>query len=173
MHCFNVFFALAALLALTLADGAAIITAMQKIQTDTIALKSTIASYTGNPLTSVKILVQSIKLLKTIEDGTETAQASAELTVNEALTLAVETTKLGTVVQSSLDTISRKKKTFQKNLLQPVVLITLKQQQEATENFSTAVVEKVPEALRSIAEMLIAPVKTKFEEVIAEYKRIR
>lgn len=171
MQLFKLIFSLGFLLPFCIADGAAIQAAIQGIVADTIELNSTVASYNGEILKLIKILSSSINLQKAIEEGTGIAEESAELEPLEAITIAGETQALAGAVQSSLDTIVAKKPVFKKRLLQPAILLTLKQQSKASDEFSAAVLEKVPEALREIAGSLVQPIKDAFAAAIAEYKK--
>ncbi|KAF2197245.1 hypothetical protein GQ43DRAFT_466559 [Delitschia confertaspora ATCC 74209] len=171
MRFFKVFCTIGALLPFAMADGAAIVNAMKDIETQTIALNTTVAAFNGNPLKVVDILLKSTSLLTTIKKGTKIAKDSASLTDLEALGLAGETQSLASIVSSSLTTIVSKKKVFQKDLLQPAIYLTLKQQKEVSDKFSTVVVSKVPEALRGVAQSLVDPIDVAFDAAIAEYKK--
>ena len=171
MQFFKFFLFLASIVGLALADGAAIIAAMKEVVTDSITLNDTVASYNGELLTLLKILSQSTHLLKTIKEGTKVAEESAPLEALEALGVAEETQALVGAVQSSLSTIVSKKQVFQKRLLQPAILLTLKTQQSVSSDFSEAVVEKVPAELQEVAKQLVAPVDEAFVAAIAEYKK--
>ncbi|KFY87240.1 hypothetical protein V500_07043 [Pseudogymnoascus sp. VKM F-4518 (FW-2643)] len=165
-----------ALLASTVvADGAAILAAMTKISAATSKLNGTIADFHGGLIglgETIPILIQSTTLLNDIKEGTKTADASAELTVDETIQVAGATSNLVAGVQSSLKTIVATKPEFDELLvISPVILINLEQQKSATDKFSKAVVAKLPEQFRSIAEGLIAPIDVAFDEAIATYKK--
>lgn len=171
MQLFKLIFSLGFLLPFCLADGAAIQAAMQAIVADTISLNTTVASYNGEILKLLKILGASTHLLKAIKEGTDVAEDSEPLNALEAITIAGETQSLAGAVQSSLETIVAKKPIFKKKLLQPAILLTLKTQSKASDEFSAAVLEKVPEELRGLAETLVQPIKDAFAAAIAEYKK--
>lgn len=171
MRFLNLLLPLFSLLPFALADGAAIQSAMKAIIQDTTTLNSTVASYNGQILTLLKILEDSIKLQNTVKSGTETAEDSAPLSALETLGVAGDTQTLTATVQSSLDTIVAKKKTFQKFLLQPAILLTLKQQRSGSTDFGNAVVAKVPEELRGVAQNLIKPVEDAFNKAVDEYEK--
>jgi hypothetical protein len=170
MQLFRIIFSLGFFLPFAIADGAAVQASIQDIVADTISLNSTVASYNGEILKLLKILGSSTDLLKAIKSGTKTAEESAEFNFIEAITIAGETQTLGAAVQSSLSTIVSKKKVFQKRLLQPAILLTLKEQEKASDKFSAAVVAKVPADLQATAKQLVAPIKEAFAAAIAEYK---
>lgn len=170
MQFFKLIFSLGFLLPFCMADGAAIAGAIQNIVEDSIALNATIASYNGEILKLIKILSASTALQNTIKDATATAEDSEPLNALEAITIAGETQALAGAVQSSLDTIVAKKPVFKKNLLQPAILLTLKQQSKLSDEFSAAVSEKLPEELRELAGTLVQPIKDAFAAAIAEYK---
>jgi hypothetical protein len=161
---------LASILTPVIADGAAITEAISQISNDTIALNTTLSSWTGNPFTVIDIVIESTALLVHINAGTDTAKASANLTLTEAVRVAQATLKLNAVVISALTTIEAKKPLFQKLLLQPVILLNLVLQHNATDSFAAAVVEKVPASLQTYAKTLTVAIDKKFTEAITIYE---
>lgn len=170
MKLLSSFLLLASILTPVLADGASVLTAISKISNDTIALNSTLGPWTGNPFTVIDIVIKSTSLLTSINEGTDTATASANLTLLEAIGIAQAVLKLNVVVISSLSTVEAKKPYFQKLLLQPVILLNLILQRDATDRFSAALVAKVPVALQAFAASLTVPIDNKFTEAIAAYE---
>ncbi|ELR08776.1 hypothetical protein GMDG_03454 [Pseudogymnoascus destructans 20631-21] len=165
-----------ALLATTVvADSASILAAMAKISGDTSKLNATIAKFHGGLIglgESIPILIQSTTLLHDINQGTKAAGASVELTFDETIQVASATADLVTSVQSSLQTILRTKPRFDRLLvISPIILINLKQQKAATDKFSKAVITKLPEEFRAIAESITAPIDVAFNDAIAKYKK--
>jgi hypothetical protein len=157
------------IISLALVDGASIAAAMQKITADSTALNETVASFNGNLLTVLDILGKSTELLLAINDGTRTAQSSANLTDLDVLGIVGPTQTLVTTVNQTLTTIINKKPIFEKELLSLAILLNLKTEKAASDKFSDAVVEKVPTALQDTARTLVAPIDDAFEEAIAEY----
>lgn len=152
------------------ADGAAIISAMTKVADDSVALNDTLAPWDGNIFDILNIFVESTKLLKDIDSATSTAKASANLTAAEGLAVAKETISLSSIVQSTLETVVAKKDEFADLLLQVAILLELKAEKSATDDFSTAVMAKLPQALQSAAPSLIKPIDDAFDKAIAAYE---
>lgn len=160
-----------ALAATAIADGKAITDAMAKIQSQTADLGTTVTNWKGDLLGALPITVKSTKLLQQIKSGVKVAKQSANLTFDEALGVAGATTELGKVVQTSLQAIVDAKPKFDKLIiLSPVVLINLELEQDATDDFSGAVVSKVPEALQGIAKQLIQPIDDAFAAAIDKFR---
>jgi hypothetical protein len=155
-----------------LADGAAIASSLATISNATIALNSSVNSFRadGDPLKLLPIIVQATTLLNDIKSGTKTASASANLTLDETLTVASSTLALVSNVESTLDNIVAAKALFALELVGPVILLNLNQEKTATDQFSAAVVSKVPAALQATALSIIAPIDTAFTAAIAAYK---
>ncbi|KAH6895965.1 hydrophobic surface binding protein A-domain-containing protein [Thelonectria olida] len=160
---------LAGLASTAVASGATIIAAMDSISNSTKALNKTIASWDGRVLGVCGITVKSTQLLLDIKNGTEVAHASANLTFNEAVQVASATTSLATVVNSTLTTIIKAKSKFDKLLLTPVIHVTLELQKNATDEFSAAVIEKVPKSLQGTAKGLVKPIAEAFDKAIKKY----
>lgn len=165
---------LAALTSSVLADGASITAALGSISNATTALNSSITSFRadGDPLKLIPVLLQSTTLLSDINDGTKTATSSANLTTDEALTVAGATLSLVSTVQSTLDNIVAGKQLFALELVGPVIYLNLEQQQSATDKFSAAVIAKVPAELQSTAQIIIAPIDAAFTAAIAAFKGV-
>ncbi|KIN02641.1 hypothetical protein OIDMADRAFT_18415 [Oidiodendron maius Zn] len=163
---------LAALSTSVLADGASILNALSTISNATTALNSSITSFRadGDPLKLIPILIQSTTLLSDINDGTNTASSSANLTVDETLTVASATLNLVSSVETTLDNIVGGEKLFSSELVSPVIYLNLVQEKSATDKFSAAVISKVPESLQSTAETIVAPIDTAFTAAIAAFK---
>ncbi|KAI5463611.1 antigenic cell wall galactomannoprotein-like protein [Mariannaea sp. PMI_226] len=152
------------------ASGASIVSAMDAISNATKALNKTVASWDGLILGTAPIIVRSTQLLIEIKNGTEVAQASANLTFAEALQVAGATQSLSTVVNSTLTTIINAKHKFDRLLLSPIILLNLHLQKDATDDFSAAVIEKVPAALQETAKGLVKPISDSFDNAISKYK---
>ena len=161
----------AALAGVVLADGAAIIQAMTVVSNDTNNLANTVGSWQGNPLTILEILVQSTKLLIDINQATSTAEASANLTFTEAIEVAQATISLSTAVQNTLNTIVGKKSLFDDFFLGGAILLNLRAEKKATDNFGAAVITKLPEALQGSAAALIKPIDDAFSSAISTYEQ--
>ncbi|KAF2218530.1 antigenic cell wall galactomanno protein-like protein [Elsinoe ampelina] len=156
--------------ALTSADGASILSATKSVTRSATTFNSTVASFTGDLPTILTILKQSTDLLISIKKGTLTAKSSANLTDAEALTLVGPTQDLVATVQSTLNTVVRKKPVFRRTLTQVVALVNLKAEKEASDAFGRAVVGRVPVGLQPFAEALIAPLGPAFDGAIGEFE---
>ncbi|KAK4089265.1 hypothetical protein Purlil1_6254 [Purpureocillium lilacinum] len=154
-----------------LADGKAIVSAINTIKADTVDLGNHAASFKGDIIGVIPIAVGSLHLLDDIKKGTKTADASQPLTTPEALDLAGATGDLATQVNKTLTAIIAAKPKFDKLLVvSPIILLNLEQQQKATKDFSAKVVSKVPTELQAIAQALIKPIDDGFAQAIDKYK---
>lgn len=164
-------FSIMALAATVVADAKSITDAMAKIQTQTADLGTTVTNWKGDLLGALPITVKSTQLLSGIKSATKVAEKSANLTLLEALGVADATKNLSTVVQSSLQAIVDAKPKFDKLIiLSPVVLVNLELEQDATDDFSSAVVSKIPEAAQPIAKQLIQPIDDAFAAAIDKFR---
>ena len=161
----------AALAAVVIADGTAIVGAMTVVRNDTTALAKTVGDWNGNPLTILEILVQSTKLLVDINKATDTAKSSANLTLIEGITVAQATIALSSTVKSTLTTIVDKKSLFDDFFLSGAILLNLKAEKKATDDFAAAVVTKLPAALQGPAAQLIKPIDDAFNSAITAYEK--
>ena len=155
-----------------LADGASILAAISSITNDTLALNHTVASWSGDPLGALPILIQATTLLSTINSGTRTASSSANLTDLETIGVAQATITLVSDVQSTLNTIVTAKPKFATLLVAPVIELNLLEEKAATDKFSAAVINKVPAAFQGAAATIVAPVDVAFTNAIAAYKGV-
>ncbi|TVY87655.1 hypothetical protein LAWI1_G005683, partial [Lachnellula willkommii] len=157
-----------------LASGATILTALSEIQNNTSALNNTVTSFQPGlvGLTEVlPLLSASTALLASINSATAVASSSANLTTDEAISVAGATESLATAVNTTLANVIRTKPKYDTLLIvSPVVLLNLKLEKEATDRFGAAVVAKVPAGLQGIAENLLVPIDDSFEEAIAVYE---
>ncbi|KAK3192309.1 hypothetical protein K4F52_001522 [Lecanicillium sp. MT-2017a] len=168
-------FTLITFAASALAGAAEIQASLETIAEQTVKLNETVAAYPdgviGGLINLVPITTQSFKLQKEIEKGTEVAKASEPLTFDEALNIAGYTGQLANDVDSTLKTLIAAKPKFDKFLIvSPILRGVLKKQRSATKEFSEAVVEKIPEELASIAELLIKQIDDNFAAAIAAYE---
>lgn len=161
---------IATLVSFAAADGAAIVAAMTKVADQSVALNDTVASWNGNVFALLPILVDSTKLLEDIYSATSTAKSSANLTITEGFAVAQETSALSSIVQSTLATIVSKKDDFAHLFLQVAILLELKAEKSATDNFAATVTAKLPAELQPVAPSLIAPIDTAFNSAIADYE---
>ncbi|POR35510.1 Uncharacterized protein TPAR_04291 [Tolypocladium paradoxum] len=157
--------------ATVLADGKAIMAAMNTIKADTAHLGATVASWRGDLLGVLAIAGESFGLLDDLKKGSRTADRSAPLTQDEALAIATVTADLATEVNKTLSAIIVAKPRFDRLLIvSPIILINLEAQQKATADFSAKVVAKVPKDLQAIAQSLIQPINDAFKKAIARYQ---
>ncbi|KPM34109.1 hypothetical protein AK830_g12463 [Neonectria ditissima] len=160
---------LASLATTAAASGASIIASMATITNTSIALNTSVATWDGGLLGTIPIVVKSTQLLVDIKNGTATANASNPLSAAEAAQVAQATTQLAGVVEDVLATIVRAKRKFDKLLLSPAILLNLELQNNATQEFSEAVVAKVPKDLQAFAKTLIEPIQNAFDAAIKKY----
>ncbi|RMY14775.1 hypothetical protein D0867_07037 [Hortaea werneckii] len=152
------------------ADGAAILKSLDEISASTNKLNDAVVSFKGDFPGALPIAADSIALLEDIKSGTKTAKASDPLTFDETIKVAGATFSLQSTVNMTLANIEDAKPKFDKLLLSPVILGNLKLDKSATDDFSMAVTEKVPENLQATAEQLTAGFDAAFDEAIATYK---
>lgn len=152
-----------------LADGAAIVAAMDEIAAQNKELGDTVAGWNGGLFGTLPIVIDSTKLLIKIKEATKVAEDSEPLNAIEAITVAQSTQQLAGGVNTTLTHVVDAKPKFDRFLLGPVILLTLKQEKSATDDFSAAVIEKVPEALRGVAQSLVGQIDSSFDNAIASY----
>ncbi|KAM0522433.1 hypothetical protein ACHAPE_002023 [Trichoderma viride] len=158
--------------ALAQTDANPILTALGTITSATTSLNTTVANFNGDPLKLIKITIQSAQLLVDINKGTNAANKAANLTFDQTLAIATATLALATDVNQTITTIINTKPAFDKLLVvDPVILLNLKLEQDATRKFSAAVVAKVPEALQAVAQGLTQGIDDSFSEGIAVYEQ--
>ncbi|KAM0249521.1 hypothetical protein ACHAQJ_009027 [Trichoderma viride] len=173
LHLLSLFTLLPSILAAATADPNPILTALGTITSDTVSLNTTVATFDGNPLTLLKITAQSAQLLAAINAGTKTANKAANLTLDQTLDVATATIALATDVNQTITSIINAKPKFDKLLVvDPVILLNLKLEQDATRDFSAAVVAKVPAALQSVAQGLTQGIDDSFSEGLAVYEQL-
>ncbi|PSS06686.1 hypothetical protein M430DRAFT_23384 [Amorphotheca resinae ATCC 22711] len=150
-----------------------ILDAISNISNNTLSLNSSITTFrseSGNPLQLLPIVIHSSSLLASIKSGTNTAKASANLTFDETVAVAGATQSLVSNVQSTLSNIIAAKPLFNRELVSPVIYLDLELDKQATDQFSEAVISKVPSALQGLAQQIVAPVDTAFDAALAAYK---
>ena len=160
---------LAVLAGTAVADGDSILAAIDLISNDTRGLQAEVNSWDGGLLGALPIVVKSTTLLNNINDGTDVAKASAPLTTAEAIRIASATLNLVSTVNETLGTIVATKPKFDELFLGPVILLNLKLEQSASNDFSRAVVEKVPAALQPTAAQLTKQIDDAFVSAIDVY----
>ncbi|KAJ4423914.1 hypothetical protein N0V82_001342 [Gnomoniopsis sp. IMI 355080] len=152
-----------------LADGAAIVDAISGIQNATAELSATVASWNGGILGALPIVSESTSLLTAINDATDTAKQSANLSDIEAVTVGLTILSLVTDVNTSLTTIIDAKPKFDQVLLSGVVLLNLELEKGASTQFSDAVIEKLPATFVSTGETLSGEITDSFDQAIDVY----
>ncbi|KAF7547004.1 hypothetical protein G7Z17_g8034 [Cylindrodendrum hubeiense] len=162
-------FTLSLLTSTALASGATIIAAEAVISDSTTALEDAVAAWDGSLGGTAAIVTLSDQLLSDTEDGTTVAEASAALSVSEAIDVATATNSLASVVEAALDTIVAAKSKFDALGVSSVILTTLQTQKAATVTFSDAVIDKVPAVLQGTAQTIVQPILDAFDDAIEAY----
>ncbi|KAH8895837.1 hypothetical protein GQ53DRAFT_761588 [Thozetella sp. PMI_491] len=160
---------LAALASTVLADGASIGAALGNINNITNTLQATVAAWDGNLFGTLPITIQSAELLAAINDGTKVAKASDVLDINGVLTVASATISLASSVNTTITTLIAAKPKFDKLLLSPVILINLELEKKATDDFSAAIIEKIPTDFQAIAQSLVDGIDASFDQGIDKF----
>ncbi|KYG47167.1 hypothetical protein M433DRAFT_63717 [Acidomyces richmondensis BFW] len=165
----SVLVAIGCLASNVIADGASIVAALDKISDATAQLNNSVISWDGSLLGTLPIIADSTALLADINSATKTAEQSANLTDLEALGVGLATLSLASDVNTTLATIEAAKPKFQRLLLAPLILLNLELEKGATDQFSAAVLQKVPAALQSTAEGITSGIDDAFDQAINDY----
>ena len=165
-------FNLIALIALTsqVVTCATIAESVTKVDTSTVALGEAASSWKGDLFGTFPIVKGSAALLIDIKKGTKAAQDSEPLTFDETLEVAQATISLADNVNKTLQTIIDVKPKFDKLILSPVILGNLEIEKAATDKFSAAIIDKVPEETKEIAQGLIDGITGSFDLALEAYK---
>ncbi|CAG9986804.1 unnamed protein product [Clonostachys byssicola] len=159
----------AGLFVTALADGPAIVSALEKITGDTKSLNDDVSSWNGGLLGTIPIVAGSTTLLASIHEGQKTAEASEPLTLLDAIGVAVATQALAKEVNTTISTIVGAKPKFDHLLLGPVILINLELEKKATVGFSDAIIEKLPVEQQPLGAELVKPILDSFDLAIDVY----
>lgn len=157
------------LAASVLADGAAIVAALDKVAADTVQLGEAVKSWDGGLLATGPIVAQSVELLADIVSATGVAKRSDPLNDIEAFTVAGTVSQLAGDVNATLTALIAARPRFDRVLLSPVILGNLKLEKDATDCLSAAITEKVPEGLRGAAGVLASQIDASFDLAIDAY----
>ena len=160
---------LAALASGALASGDSIEAAINTIDESTLGLNEHVANWDGKLFGTLPVIKDSAELLSDINKGKKVASESEALDFGETIQVAGATMKLATDVNTTLETVIQAKPKFDKLLLSPIILANLKLEQHATDKFSAAVVEKVPQELQETAKQLVAGIAESFDKAIDVY----
>ena len=143
--------------------------AVTSVTDATTKLQNTLKSWDGHLLSAIPILGDSTALLHAIKQGTSQAKSSDPLTNDETFALVGLTQNLVSAVNGTLETLISMKPKFDKLLMSPVILLNLELEKDASNDFSAAVVEKVPSGLQETAKGLVAPIAVSFDKAINKY----
>ncbi|KAL1874743.1 hypothetical protein VTK73DRAFT_271 [Phialemonium thermophilum] len=165
----KLFSVIAVLVTTALADGAAIVSSLNTIASDTASLNNTVLAWHGDLLGALPIVTKSTELLSDINKGTKTAKASAPLSALEALSIALATQSLIQDVNATLTTIVGARHKFNHLLLGPIILLNLDLEKEATDKLTDAIKGKLPSDLVSVADQLAAEIDDLFDQAIDVY----
>lgn len=146
-----------------------IVGAITVIDESTITLGTTVSSWNGALLGALPIIKDSTALLIDIKKGKSEAEAAAPLDGAGTFAVAQATIALASNVNTTLEAVISAKPKFDKFLLGPVILANLKIEQLATAKFSEAVIDKVPEEFKGVAEILVGGIRDSFDLAIDVY----
>jgi hypothetical protein len=143
---------------------------LKTITQDVIALNNTLASYSGDEEGLAAILDKSNTLLDDIKSGTETAKASPPLSFEDTLDLADLTATLAAYSTDNIDTlIAIKPKLAVNPATIPITRSVLVGLKDATQDFSAAIIQKLPLELEPVAQKLVDRIDADFERGIDAY----
>ncbi|KAH7305665.1 hydrophobic surface binding protein A-domain-containing protein [Rhexocercosporidium sp. MPI-PUGE-AT-0058] len=152
------------------ASGASISASLDVITSKALALNTTVASWNGDFFGVLPILSASQALTDAINNGTAVAKASEPLSQEEAFSIVEPANTLVDDTKSVLNTLVAAKSKFDALVIgSPIVLQILKTDRADAKNLTTAVTEKVPVELQSVAESITAPIDVAFADAIEKY----
>lgn len=146
-----------------------IVDALAVIQQRTQQVDADVLAWSGDRRGFIKIFFDSQKLLKSINNGTNVANASPDLDFGGAVNVGLATLNLVPVINTTLIDFINAIPEFNKLYLTPTVLQSLEDQKTASDAFSAAVVAKVPADLQSIAGSITAPIDEDFGVAIENF----
>lgn len=151
---------------LVVGDGAAIVDALNHVDSETTELQARVQNWSGDLLGTFPIITQSENVLSSIDDATDTAKDSDPLSAKEALGIATAVKTLATTVNGTMTAIINAHDDFEHLYIASIVLSNLETQKSASSEMSNAIIEKVPTTLQAIARNLAAPVDASFDQAI-------
>ncbi|KAH8647204.1 hydrophobic surface binding protein A-domain-containing protein [Xylariales sp. PMI_506] len=151
------------------ADGAAIVSALGVIATESSALTTTVSSWSGDFFGVLPITAQSAELLGGILNATAVAQASANLTDAETISVATATIGLVSSTNLTLSALVDAKHKFDSLLLTPIIYLTLLTEKSAADQLSAAITAKVPALYQSVATVLAGELDDNFNTALAAF----
>ncbi|CAK7273838.1 hypothetical protein SEPCBS57363_005854 [Sporothrix epigloea] len=151
---------------LVIGDGAAIVDALNNVDSETKELQARVQNWSGDLFGTFPIITQSEHVLSSINDATDTAEDSDPLTAKEALGIATAVKTLATTVNGTMTAIINAHDDFEHLHIASIVLSNLETQKRASNEMSNVIIDKVPTALQAIAKNLAAPVDASFDQAI-------
>jgi len=147
-------------------DLATITAVVGTVDTNIKALTIAIQGFTSDP-TQLNSASQS--LLGSIRQGTVTISASAELSLADAISLQQLVASLQADGEALVSGLATKKRTFEQAGLCSVVFKTATDLGTASKALIDAVVSKVPEAARGVAQNLVSGVVTTLQKSTEDF----
>ncbi|KAM5519933.1 hypothetical protein FOXYSP1_18357 [Fusarium oxysporum f. sp. phaseoli] len=155
------------------ASGDSISTAIDNISNATLALNKTVATWPQTLLGALPITTKSTLLLTEIHKGFVIARESEPLSLEETLQVAKATSELSADVELTINTIIAAKPNFDRLQVSPVILLNLNLQRALSQDFSEAVISKVPKDLQGNAKVLVQGIDDSFARAISKYSKLR
>ncbi|QIW99031.1 hypothetical protein AMS68_004549 [Peltaster fructicola] len=164
--------ALSVLAATVAADGASIQAALAAVDKQALTLDSSVKQFDGSSaVAAFPVLINTLQLQSTIQSGTATAKNSSALSNDEAIALVAPVQQLAKDTNTTLTDIINKYQDFNKNNLAAIVKSNLQSSKQDSDDFSAAIIAKVPQALQSTAQSIAAPIDQAFANAIAVYSQ--
>lgn len=151
------------------ADINSIIASLKKVDADLAQLNSSVVAFDGNLLLTIPILAASTQLSQDLDAGTKTAQQSANLSTNDAVSLLPVVQQLTVDAKITVDNLIAKKPQFAKLFLTGIIKSILQSEKSSADKYSAAIISKVPQALQAYAQTQVAPLDDDFNQAIAAY----
>ncbi|RMJ21428.1 Cell wall [Aspergillus sp. HF37] len=133
-------------------------------------LHKAIKAYNGGPIKPVQ--QASNELISTIEQGTQDAKASSDLTFSEAISLSKPVQDLIGKVEATIGDLVSKKQMAVEACAGQLVLKSLKEQKAASEALADAITSKVPSGAQELASRLASGIADAIQKGIDAYKNV-
>ncbi|KAF2858197.1 hypothetical protein K470DRAFT_221690 [Piedraia hortae CBS 480.64] len=165
-----IFVTLSVLSTTAIADGNAIVKSTHQISKSTAKLNNTIAGWKGGVFGPVRIGIKAGGVMAHALKGAIVAKKSGKLTKDESMAVGVATLGLVQDIKNTLDSVVKAKPKFKRLLMKSIVRSSIRTAYKATKKITKAVISKVPDDLKKIAEQMVGSLHEAFLQAIAAYK---
>lgn len=150
----------------------AVVDSIKNVQKEVADLASAVEHWSGHIVETFNITAASKSIVKSINEGIETAEKQKKMTVGQAIKVKKVTKDLVGQIESTVDTLIRNKLLFSHAGINDIMINKIEKQKEQAAKLIDTIVGKLPKVGKKTGRKLGRQINAAFDVAIAAFHKL-